>query len=75
MSVKKKRLMLISKLRRCVYYGKKEESQSKSLVIRETLRCLQGRISEVDDLRGTGEPGASEGAFSDTKQNNLRGGK
>jgi len=75
MSVKTKRLLLSSKAKRCVYYGKKEESKSKSVIIRETLRCLQRGISPVDDLRGAGEFGASEGTQSDTKQNNLRGGK
>ncbi len=75
MSVKTKRLLLSSKVRRCLYYGKKEESKSKGVIIRETLRCLQRGIPAVDDLCRTGEPGASEGTLSDTKQNNLRGGK
>ena len=73
MSKKRKRLLLSSKVKRCVYYGKKEESKSKSQFIRETLRCLQGRIQKVDDLRRAGEPGAGKRVISDTKQNNLRG--
>jgi hypothetical protein len=73
MSKKKKRLLLSSKVKRCVFYGKKEESQSKGEFIRETLRCLQGRIQKVDHLCRAGEPGAGKGAQSNTKQNNIRG--